>query len=81
MANALRCELGLELAVVEQLAHEIDGERLEIVNRALEEREPARLLLLDDGDLDAADLRELLASERARDDRVVAVRRDRFVEE
>ena len=68
-------ELRLQLAADERLVDELGGHVVEHVDLAVEEREPARLPLLDDADLDAPGNRQALALER-RGDRLRR-RRDR----
>jgi hypothetical protein len=63
MDDALGGELGLELAVDEHAFHVVAAER-EHVEVGLHELEDLRLRLLDDADLDAADLRQRLAAHR-----------------
>ncbi len=65
--DALRRELGLELAVRQRLLDELGRKALEEVELAVGERQPRRLPLLDDRYLDAPRKRQLPALERRRD--------------
>ena len=69
MRNALLRELGLQLVAVEC----VGGERrwnVDVIQFLLQKREPDRLRLFDDRDLDPTDLRHLLAFHR-RDQRLI----------
>ncbi len=55
--DALAREKRRKLAVRRSHAHQVDRHRVEDVKLALQERQPARLRFLDDGDFDPVDQR------------------------
>jgi hypothetical protein len=62
-ADALLREVGRDLAARHRRVDELEGDALDEVGAALQERQPARLLLLDDRDLDTVDHRQPPAPE------------------
>jgi hypothetical protein len=63
LLDAARGQVGRQLAMRNGLRRELAGQLLDQLGLAAQEAQPARLRLLDDGDLDAVDHRQLAALE------------------